>query len=277
MCDITGLEASTIGIINPFRYKGYYYDEETKLYHLTSRYYDPEVGRFITPDDVDYLDPTNINGLNLYTYCGNDPVNYKQTSVSSGYSITNSVLSETMCTCFKSSINQSNEEVSVFNSILANGSFRSGLLFGKGSLTRLYASRHTRSQINLKNGKFVLGAFEKFSLLNATGQIGVGNDEVSVSIVGVGDIGAISGMVGIIVNPNENIYFAGIEAKAAVFTARGGIQFEIFNNQIEVGASVNALSAGFQLGIGIKNGEIYFTSGIALLFGYDFYIRIKFA
>ena len=80
MCDITNLEASTIGIINPFRYKGYYYDEETKLYYLTSRYYDPEVGRFITPDDVGYLDPTNINGLNLYTYCVNDPVNYKQTS-----------------------------------------------------------------------------------------------------------------------------------------------------------------------------------------------------
>ena len=52
MCDITGLEASTIGIINPFRYKGYYYDEETKLYYLTSRYYDPEVGRFITPDSI---------------------------------------------------------------------------------------------------------------------------------------------------------------------------------------------------------------------------------
>lgn len=31
--------------------------------------------RFISPDDVGYLDPTSINGLNLYCYCGNDPVN----------------------------------------------------------------------------------------------------------------------------------------------------------------------------------------------------------
>ena len=76
MCDITGLEASTIGIINPFRYKGYYYDEETKLYYLTSKYYDPEVGRFITPDSINCLDPKSITGLNLYAYCGNNPINY---------------------------------------------------------------------------------------------------------------------------------------------------------------------------------------------------------
>ena len=80
MCDITGLEASTIGIINPFRYKGYYYDEETKLYYLTSRYYDPEVGRFITPDSINRLDSKSITGLNLYAYCVNDPVNYSDGS-----------------------------------------------------------------------------------------------------------------------------------------------------------------------------------------------------
>ena len=59
---------------NPFRYRGYYYDEETGLYYLKSRYYDPEVGRFITIDDISYLDPETINGLNLYAYCGNNPV-----------------------------------------------------------------------------------------------------------------------------------------------------------------------------------------------------------
>ena len=43
-----------IGIINPIRYRGYYYDNETSLYYITSRYYDPEIGRFISPDSVDY-------------------------------------------------------------------------------------------------------------------------------------------------------------------------------------------------------------------------------
>ena len=63
-----------IGNVNPFRYRGYYYDTETGLYYLKSRYYDPETGRFITIDDVSYLAPDTINGLNLYAYCGKNPV-----------------------------------------------------------------------------------------------------------------------------------------------------------------------------------------------------------
>ncbi len=63
-----------IGNLNPYRYRGYYYDVETGLYYLKTRYYDPEVGRFITIDDISYLDPETINGLNLYAYCGNNPV-----------------------------------------------------------------------------------------------------------------------------------------------------------------------------------------------------------
>lgn len=63
-----------IGEKNPFRYRGYYYDVETGFYYLQSRYYDPEVGRFITIDNIDYADPETINGLNLYAYCNNNPV-----------------------------------------------------------------------------------------------------------------------------------------------------------------------------------------------------------
>ena len=65
---------SGIGVLNPFRYRSYYYDEETDLYYLQTRYYDPEVGRFLSQDDVSYLAPDNINGLNLYAYCSNNPV-----------------------------------------------------------------------------------------------------------------------------------------------------------------------------------------------------------
>ncbi len=63
-----------IATINPFRYRGYYFDTETGLYYLNARYYDPEVGRFISPDSTDYLSPESINGLNLYAYCRNNPV-----------------------------------------------------------------------------------------------------------------------------------------------------------------------------------------------------------
>ena len=65
---------------NPIRYRGYYYDRETNLYYLNARYYNPEWRRFISPDDTSYLDPDTPNGLNLYAYCNNDPVNYADPS-----------------------------------------------------------------------------------------------------------------------------------------------------------------------------------------------------
>ncbi len=65
-----------IGNINPIRYKGYYYDVETGMFWLSSRYYSPELCRFISPDDVEYLDPESVNGLNLYCYCLNNPISY---------------------------------------------------------------------------------------------------------------------------------------------------------------------------------------------------------
>ena len=68
--------AENIGNKNPYRYRGYYYDTEFGLYYLQSRYYDPETGRFINADDVSYLDPQTIGGLNLFAYCNNNPMMY---------------------------------------------------------------------------------------------------------------------------------------------------------------------------------------------------------
>jgi RHS repeat-associated protein len=62
-----------IGTLNPFRYRGYYFDQETGLYYLKSRYYDSETGRFINMDSLEKLNPSAINGLNLYAYCLNNP------------------------------------------------------------------------------------------------------------------------------------------------------------------------------------------------------------
>ena len=71
---------NNIATINPIRYRGYYYDTETELYYLQTRYYDPETGRFISQDDISYLAPENLTGLNLYAYCHNNPVNYADPS-----------------------------------------------------------------------------------------------------------------------------------------------------------------------------------------------------
>ena len=61
-----------IANINPYRYRSYYYDKETKLYYLNSRYYNPKWGRFINVDGI--VGGNVING-NLYSYCENDPIN----------------------------------------------------------------------------------------------------------------------------------------------------------------------------------------------------------
>ena len=66
----------SIGHINPIRYRSYYYDADLKMYWLTTRHYDPEVGRFISPDHYSYLDYKKLHGLNLYAYSKNNPVMY---------------------------------------------------------------------------------------------------------------------------------------------------------------------------------------------------------
>ena len=71
--DTSGVSLATR---NPFRYRKYVYDPETGLYCLGSRYYDPEVGRFVNADDTDviFAKPQELGSKNLYAYCDNNPV-----------------------------------------------------------------------------------------------------------------------------------------------------------------------------------------------------------
>ena len=67
--------SGTLADINPLRYRGYYYDTETGFYYLQSRYYDPEIGRFINADSYASTDATGLLSTNMFAYCENDPVN----------------------------------------------------------------------------------------------------------------------------------------------------------------------------------------------------------
>ena len=75
----TGYE-NHIAILNPIRYRGYYYDTETGLYYLQSRYYDATLCRFLNRDNVNYLEPESIHGINLYAYCNNNPIMFADPS-----------------------------------------------------------------------------------------------------------------------------------------------------------------------------------------------------
>ncbi|MHB9941512.1 hypothetical protein CF065_07755 [Clostridium sporogenes] len=71
---IEGELKDTLGVKNPYRYKSYRYDNETGLYYLESRYYNPDLGRFISADAVAGK-AGEILSHNLFSYCGNNPVN----------------------------------------------------------------------------------------------------------------------------------------------------------------------------------------------------------
>jgi RHS repeat-associated protein len=71
-------QTGALAEVNPFRYRGYYYDVETGLYYCQSRYYDPAVKRWISADDPALLDQLmsadEVLGSNLFAYCNNEPV-----------------------------------------------------------------------------------------------------------------------------------------------------------------------------------------------------------
>ena len=73
---ITDTSGCDLGNINPFRYKGYYYDDDAQMYYCKSRFYVPSWHRWLNSDSINYLEPKNITSLNLFAYCNNNPVMY---------------------------------------------------------------------------------------------------------------------------------------------------------------------------------------------------------
>ena len=72
---VTGTLAVSVGRYNPFRYRGYIFDEETLMYYLKDRYYYPELRRFISADTCEFKGYESVFH-NLYTYCINTPTGF---------------------------------------------------------------------------------------------------------------------------------------------------------------------------------------------------------
>jgi RHS repeat-associated protein len=72
----TGTLANTLGQANPYRYRGYRFDNESGLYYLQSRYYDAAVGRFVNADDYNLLQlvTADLVTMNIFSYCTNSPI-----------------------------------------------------------------------------------------------------------------------------------------------------------------------------------------------------------
>ncbi|MBQ5912834.1 MAG: hypothetical protein IIW93_07040, partial [Bacteroidaceae bacterium] len=75
----TGSSANTLGKYNPLRYRGYVYDQETNLYYLSTRYYNPDLGRFLNADNYPATGH-GVLGNNMFAYCNNNPVIHKDST-----------------------------------------------------------------------------------------------------------------------------------------------------------------------------------------------------
>ena len=84
--DYNNIFYSAIKELNVFTYRGYQYDEETRLFIMGQKYYSPELCRFIQPADVSSLNPHSINGLNLYAFANNNPIGSANVGMLSGFS-----------------------------------------------------------------------------------------------------------------------------------------------------------------------------------------------
>ena len=81
---------------------------ETQLFYCNSRYYNPEWGRWLSPDDVEYLEPDNINGLNLYCYECNNPIDRVKSSNVTNVGMLSGLGINTMLSTFKLPLVNSN-------------------------------------------------------------------------------------------------------------------------------------------------------------------------
>ena len=258
-----------IGNINLFRYHGYYYDVETGLYFLSSRYYNPLWGRFISPDSLDYLDPESPNGFNLYAYCGNDPIsNFYANNFSKLISRTNWMnrtvsLIENHISCLsdRAHYEPSKNYLSFsfglitpgkynipswmeINSLYVKGTLGWGYTFGEGysiasfSTGVVDATFHTPKWFNslpdnhLANPNIYLG----FGTWNINASVGVG-----VS----GTAEAISGTVGVQFGDAVSVEAKGYVGIGFTFDITNGIKFGI------------GLGLGYEISINIDWYELF--------------------
>ncbi len=166
-------DESHIGIINPFRYRSYYYDKETKLYYLNSRYYNPEWGRFINADGI--IEDIN-NYISLYVYSVNNPIKIIDYSGKSSSSILTSLglTSQKLVESIVNVIYQDNHKKSKINS-------------------------NNKSAVDIKPSKWVCeygagkGASAKFNFLGT--EVGAGSYmDITKGIDSTGTYSKISGV-----------------------------------------------------------------------------------
>ena len=206
----------------------------------------------------------------MFAYCFNNPVNMSDPSgnwpkwIETAANWVNKNIIQPVANFFSPSTNT------------ISGQFQDGILRGSGSLTGGYSEINGRLQVNSKDSKNngMLGGFAKVSTGNASGKIGIGNNNTALSLKGVGDGLTATAQAGI---QYKNGVGLAAKAKAAVLSGRATAELELFGWQIEFGVSGDLLSVGAEAMIGIFPNE-GFTAKASVgagLFGAGFVFRVK--
>ena len=206
----------------------------------------------------------------MFAYCFNNPVNIYDSSghwpqwMKKAANWVNNNIIQPVANFFRASTNT------------ISARFQEGILRGSGSLTGGYSETNGRLQVNSKDSKSngMFGGFAKVSTGNASGKIGIGNNDVSLSLKGVVDGLIATAQAGI---QYKNGVGLAVKAKAAVLSGRATAELELFGWQIEFGVSGDLLSVGAEAMIGVFPDE-GFTAKASIgvgFFGAGFLFRVK--
>lgn len=123
-----------------------------------------------------------------------------------------------------------------------------------------------------KEPSVTVGTFAKLSIVNATGRVGIGNDNVALSAKGVGDVLTASAQAGLKYQDGLGLT---ANAKAAVVSGRATWELSVWGWQVELGVTGDALSIGAEATIGIFDGAFEAKANASLGMGGGFVLRIK--
>ena len=239
------LDTNGIGTLNPIRYRGYYYDVETGLYYLINRYYDPEIGRFISPDNINYLQPDIIGGINLYSYCLNNPCN--KIDVNGFYPVD---------ACYPNTLED----------LYSLMSFAAEFSIGSALATASWSAKAAVRPNNIGPGTFKNQVTERLSQISKYSKL---LSKVS-SIASIASIG-VSVYERVQIDIARNYSTDRIISNAVVNTGvYGGLTFGIGLAGAQLGGLVGSVAPGLGNVIGAVVGF-----GLGMLFGYILDIKIN--
>ena len=192
-------KSGSMADINPFRYRGYYYDNETGFYYLQSRYYDPSTRMFINADDYEIVSTLaqTVGQLNMYAYCNNNPIMFTDES---GHGILLSTILGAVLGFISGGLSYSNGEFKWDWDAAVNG-FITGTITGflggaiSGTLGALGSTlgKTTRMFFQGVSNSLVSGLIYIAQQVIINGDVSFTNLSLSM------EIGFMSGMVGIII------------------------------------------------------------------------------